>query len=64
MALGFEFIIESDAGPYVVGIILMLLAWLLLVKSHNEFAEHLALALSFSGQVLWILAWPSILTPI
>ncbi|WP_179023068.1 DUF4401 domain-containing protein [Shewanella sp. Scap07] len=54
MALGFEFIIESDAGPYVVGIILMLLAWLLLVKSHNEFAEHLALALSFSGQVLWI----------
>ncbi|WP_394497333.1 DUF4401 domain-containing protein [Shewanella sp. ENK2] len=54
VALGLEFIFDEDSGPYIMGAVLVLVAYVLLLKIRNEFLEHLALALSFCGQILLV----------
>jgi len=54
IAVTFYFIMESEALSFVCGSLIIFGSYHLLLKSRNEFFEHLALAISLSGQGLII----------
>jgi hypothetical protein len=54
VAAGLSWIIDTDIASISTGIIMMIAAWLMLLRiGHNDFAVQFALALSFAGQALF-----------
>ena len=54
LALGFLKLIDSTFASFISGIILIGIAFSLLRRSQGEFLDHMALAISMSGQALLI----------
>ncbi|NKF49177.1 DUF4401 domain-containing protein [Shewanella sp. WXL01] len=55
--LSLSFLLEEDALPFIVGPGIILAAGVLFARKGNEFYEHLALALSLTGQAVLMIGF-------
>ena len=56
IGIGFQFIMQSSMTSFITGSLMIAAAYALLRIARNDFFEHLALAISFAGQVLIVIA--------